>query len=316
MPRTPRTRPKLTGKARAAKKISIAQWDAFLARYPDAAPLDRLAQAAGVLGANVYVLQLLWRHKVEPVELVLLVLSEALLLTGIAHVQSLFVPREALMEKPTSLASKLSLGLFATVWLGGVYAIVVGAMLGQWRELLAALTAPWPTLRHAGLQWPLAITLAGALFDAVRDRMHWRSRGGYFLSTPGLTAGARWLTLFFGGIPFALPFFAFAFGLRALVKGLGSVFAAKAAAGTRLGGFRRYLPLLVPVLGLGVFFGGAQLVEAIQDTFVTGLELWALGYCLAKLASEAFITFLPWIAKAARTSEIGELAEAAAPTER
>ena len=41
----------------------------------------------------------------------------------------------------------------------------------------------------------------GALFDAIADRQFWKSRGGTFISTPGFTGMARWLTLILG-IPF------------------------------------------------------------------------------------------------------------------
>jgi len=304
----PNQRPRLAGKARAAKKISIAQWDALLARYPVGAPLDRISQAASVVGANAFVLHLLWSGKVQPVELVLLVLVEGLLLAGIAHLQMLFVPRTALMEKPQPLRAKLAVALFGLVWLAGVYGIFLGGVLGNGAQLLAALRDPWAALQRSGLAWPLAIALVGAGIDSTRDWMHWRSRGGYFLSTPGFHAGARWLTLFLGGIPFVLPFFAAVIGLTTLVKRVGERLSRVAATPSDKR-FRALLPWVVPLGAMAIFYGATFLVQEIQRTFVTGMELWALGYCAAKLASEAFITFLPWIASRARTDEVRELGE-------
>ncbi len=307
--RTPsQARPRLAGKARAAKKVSIAQWDAMLARYPVGAPLDRVSQGASVLGANAYVLHLLWSGRLQPVELVLLVFVEALLLAGIAHTQMLFVPRSAWMEKPQPLRAKLGVLLFAAIWLAGVYGIFLGALLGGGAQMLAAARSPWTTLERSGLLWPLGIALFGAGIDAVRDWMHWRSRGGYFLSTPAFHAGARWLTLFLGGIPFVLPFFALAIGVVTLLKRVGERLASSAAtpAGKRL---RALLLGLGPVGALAIFYGGGFLLREIEETFVTKVELWALGYCAAKLASEAFITFLPWIASHARRDEARELGE-------
>ncbi|MEO7793436.1 MAG: hypothetical protein ABIV06_01575 [Thermoanaerobaculia bacterium] len=310
MPRKSATsqRRTLSSGSKAAKRASIAEWDALLARYPVGAPLDRVAQGAGVLAANACVLRLLWTGRMQPFDLVLLVLLEALLLTAIANVQMLFVPMSARMEKPRPLAAKLGVLLFALIWLAGVYGIFLGALLGSWPELVAAARDPWLTLRHSGIVWPLAITLVGAGVDAVRDGLHWKARGGYFMSTPGFYAGARWLTLFLGGIPFVLPFFALAIGLGTGVKRTSEFLAQRA----RKEGWKRLrarLLWLTPVAALLLLYGASNLLEAFRYASLTPLQLWALGYCFAKFASEAFVSFLPWFGSKARADEAKALGE-------
>lgn len=299
----------MSATARSAKLKSIAQWDAMLARYPVGAPLDLISQGAGVLAANAFVLHLLWTGRMQPFELVLLVALEAVLLTAIARVQMLFVPASALMEKPQPLRAQLGTLLFGTVWLGAVYGIFLGALLGSGPQLLAAAKEPWLTIERSGLVWPLAIALLGAAVDSVRDWMNWRARGGYFLSTPGFYAGARWLTLFLGGIPFFIPLAAVFFGGVTLLKRMGERFSS-AAASSRSRPLRSVLPWLGLGAGLLVIFGITRLVRAVEASSLTTAEAWAIGYCSAKLVSEAFVAFLPWMAKWARADEAAKLGEA------
>lgn len=53
-------------------------------------------------------------------------------------------------------------------------------------------------LGHGAIRWPLAVALGGVLVDAGADWRFWRRHGGTFVSTPGFTAMARWLTLNLG----------------------------------------------------------------------------------------------------------------------
>lgn len=303
----------LSTTARIAKRKSIAQWDAMLARYPVGAPLELLSQAVGVVAANAFVLHLLWTQQMRPFELVFLVAVEAVLLTAITRVQQLFVPAEALPEKPRPLGEQLGTALFGLVWLGAVYGIFLGALLGSGPQIVAAAQAPWATLRASGLVWPLAIALAGAAIDSARDWMYWRERGGIFLSTPGLYAGARWLTLFLGGIPFFIPIAALFFGVVTLVKRVGERTEA-AARSARSRTLRSILGWLVPAIGLLAISGITALVHALENSSLTTAQGWAIGYCSAKLVSEGFVAFLPWMARWARRDEAKALGEPAAET--
>src|SRR4029079_17716134 len=111
-----------------------------------------------------------------------------------------------------------------------------------------------------------------------------------FISTPGLSAAARWLTLFLGGIPFVIPMFAVAVGISTLVK--------------RLTKGReediRWAIVLIPLLCLSVFGVMGWLIQH-------GVSGWAVGYCSAKFASEIFLVALPLIASKANAEETAEL---------
>jgi hypothetical protein len=229
----------------------------------------------------------------RPFHLVVLVAIEALLLSAIAWIQSRLVPRSALMEsKPQPLRARLGTLAFGAVWLGFVYAIILGAMLGAGGEVLEAIRHPLATLRQDALLWPLTLTATFAVTDAIRDWMHWRSMGGYFLSTPGFNSAARWLTLFLGGIPFFVPL---AFGVWTISTLIERV--NKRRAGTPApAAASRLAPVIAPALAAGLLGVMGWLLEA-------GVSGWAVGYCSAKLASESFLVFLPLIASKARAEE-------------
>jgi hypothetical protein len=280
---------------RKSKAASIAEWDALLARYPLATPWEMVRQLLSVAGSNAVVLYLVATGRMRPFHLVALVALEAVLLTSIAWVQSRMVPRSALLDQPQPLRARLGTLAFGLVWLGFVYAIILGAMLDAGGEVIAAFRNPLATLRQDALLWPLALTTTFALADAVRDWMHWRSAGGYFLSTPGFNSVARWLTLFLGGIPFFVPLAFGVFSIATLVDRLSKRKrgGAAAAAGSR------FAPILAPALIAGVFAVIGWLLNA-------GVSGWAVGYCSAKLASESFLVFLPLIASKARAEEAGD----------
>jgi hypothetical protein len=277
----------------AEKRASIAQWEALLARYPPGSPLEQLWQLGVVLAANGTTLHLLVTRRMRPWELVALVALEAAVLTSIAWVQTRGLPESALMDKPQPLRQRLGVLAFGLFWLGCVYAIVLGVWLDTGALIALAVRQPLAALRRSGLYWPLAITLGGAVADAVRDRLHWRERGGYFLSTPGFNAGARWLTLFLGGIPFLVPIAAVGWGLVTLVERLAGRRRGKAPpSGAAI--------VLMPLLGVGIFGVMGWLLSA-------GVSGWAVGYCSAKLVSELLIACLPLIASKARAEETAAL---------
>ena len=121
-------------------------------------------------------------------------------------------------------------------------------------------------------------------------------------------AGARWLTLFLGGIPFFIPIVVLFFGAVTLIKKIGERFSSAAATG-RSQRMRALLPGLGLGAGLLVIFGVSRLVSAMEDLWLSTADWWAIGYCSAKLVSEGFIAFMPLIASRARAEEAAELGE-------
>ena len=172
-------------------------------------------------------------------------------------------------------------------------------MLDAGSEVLAAFRSPSTLFSGDALLWPLALTLTFAVADAVRDWLHWRAAGGFFLSTPGFNAAARWLTLFLGGIPFFVPLASVVFAIAAAADWLKKRHTAKDA--PVMATAAKVAPFIVPILFAGVFSVMSWLLQA-------GVSGWAVGYCSAKLLCESFLVFLPLIAHKARTEEVGQAA--------
>lgn len=276
-----------------ARRQSLREWETILRRYPLASPWGLAWQALTVLSGNVLVAWLVTTGRMSPLELVLLVAVEAVLLVLIAWVQSRFVPPEAIKRSNESFGQKLFVFLFGLVWLGAVYGLVLGAFVQQGAEVKRLLDDPAAFLLASHIKWPLMITLAGAAVDALQDHAHFGRHGGIFLSTPGLQGVARWLTLFLGGIPFFMPIVAVAGGLFALIAKTGEWLRAR---GAGAGAQNAWMVLAMPVLSVAFFATFGWLVTSE----VSG---WAVGYATAKFAAELFIVCLPLIAKKAHAEE-------------
>lgn len=284
--------------AQRRKLRSLAFWDALQARYPLGSRWELMRPAAAVLAANLLTARSLLRGEMRPWELALLVALEALAFSAIAWVQTLGVPKEA---RPDEEQPKAPLGqrvggmLFGLFWIVAVYGIIFGFYLREMPDWRALASAPFAFLAGSAIRWPLAVSVAGALADAVADRQFWKHRGGIFVSTPGFTALARWLTLIFGGIPFFVPFAVGAGLIAAVAKALERRF--KSSPTT-------VWPLLAfPVLGLALFWGMGYLIRA-------GALGWTIGYVSAKLGAELLVLGVPLLAQRAGREEREALGKA------
>lgn len=275
-----------------ARRQSLREWEALLRRYPLASPWGLAWQGLTVLGGNFTVAWLVVHGRMSPFELVLLVAIEAVLLVGIAWLQSMFVPKEAIQRTPHTVGQRLGTFAFGLFWLAAVYSLVLGAFVPQLPEVKRLMADPLAFLMASHLKWPLLITLAGAFVDALQDHAHFGRHGGIFLSTPGMQGAARWLTLFLGGIPFFMPLVA----VVGVLYALGSKVAEWVK--RRGGGNREAIVMtaMVPVLSIAFFSTFGWLVQSD----VSG---WAVGYATAKFAAEIFIVCLPLIAKKAHAEE-------------
>ena len=275
-----------------ARRQSLKEWETILKRYPLSSPWGLAWQGLTTLTGNLVIAWLVANGRMSPLELVLLVALEAVLLVLVAWAQSKFVPKEAIQRTPQTLGQKLGTLAFGLFWLGAVYALVLGAFVPQGEEVKRLLADPMAFLLSSNLKWPLLITLAGAAVDALQDHAHYGRHGGIFMSTPGLQGVARWLTLFLGGIPFFMPLVA----VVGVLVALGTQVAEWIK--QRGGGNREAIILtaLTPVLSVAFFSTFAWLVQSD----VSG---WAVGYCTAKFAAEIFVVCLPLIAKKAHAEE-------------
>lgn len=281
-------------KSKRRKLESIAFWDALRARYPVASRWELVRQGSGVLVANVLAARALARGEMRPWELVVLVALEALAYSLVSWVQLRFVPEAArppAEESKVTLGSRLGTLAFGIFWLVAVYGLIFAFLLRELAPLLAAVRAPLVYLGHSAIRWPLAVALGGVLVDAAADWRFWRQHGGTFVSTPGFTAMARWLTLILGGIPFFVPFAAGGWVVGQVAQRIERRFLAGPA--------ERQLPaavLVVPVLAVGLFFLVGWLIRA-------GELGWTIGYCSAKFVSELAILAVPLLAAQASREE-------------
>ncbi len=277
----------------SARRQSLAQWEALLRRYPLASPWSLAFQIFSTLGANGLIAWMVATGRMTPFELVVLVAIEGVLLVLIAWLHSLAIPREALEKNPASVAARLGTLAFALVWLSGAYGIVFFAFVPSGDEILRAAKDPIAFLLGSNLKWPLLITVAVAIVDAIKDHLHFHDHGGQFLSTPGLQGVARWLTLLLGGIPFFVPAVAVMLGVKFFADRAGEWLKSRAKGGDA----SAFLAvLLLPAIAIP-FFGTMTWLMS------SGVSGWAVGYCAAKFVSELFVVCLPLIATKAHAEE-------------
>lgn len=238
-----------------------------------------------MVAGNALVLLFLLDGRLRAAHLIALVMAETVLLTLVGWAQHRFVPQRDWSEQPKPLRERLPVLLFGLVWLAGAYGITL-FMLGGIADFSALLRSREAWV-DAGLHWPLLVTLVMALAHALGDDAHYRRHGGPFLSTVSHDAIARYLTLFFGAIPFAMPFFIVVIGGFKAVEFL--LCRARVAPGQSAIG---------AIAMNAVGYGGFALVGLLIGNGVAG---WAIGYVFAKLLSELAVTAIPLVmAKVAR----------------
>jgi hypothetical protein len=241
---------------------------------------------------------LIGSQRMTPLELVVLVALEAVLLILIAWLQSRLVPAAARETNPMRWRQRLGTLAFGMVWLGFVYGLMLLVMIPSGAEAARLLHDPIAFVGGSNLKWPLLITLAGAVVDAPQDSAHFRRAGGTFLSTPGLHGAARLLTLFLGAIPFFVPLVAVLVAAKTVIENAAKWLGQRAPTGA---GNARTITLLVSMLTLCFFASVAWLIRS-------EVSAWAIGYCCAKFVSELFVVCLPLIANTAHAQESQALA--------
>jgi hypothetical protein len=285
--RKPKKRKKskeLQGSPRPDKPTPDPDRDALIERYPQGNRRALMAQVVAVLAGNSVVAYLLAIHRIQPLDLLLLVCLEGMLLLLVATGQFIAVPRSA---EPSEVRGAVG------AWLGAMLvgfvvlmifsgAFTAGIPEGD-RALGAFLTHPIEHFREARLFWPLSITLAAALADVLRDGRFFARRGGQFVSTPSLSAQARFTTLLVGLAPGAILVVAILFGGRKYFQ-------------------RRQQERPTVMFGWLAFFvalvGGLVIWRS-----KTGFAGWAIGYCAAKIASELLFVLLPLISAREKVRE-------------
>jgi hypothetical protein len=168
---------------------------------------------------------------------------------------------------------------FLIVWCAGAYGITL-LMVKGWADMLGFFRDPQQWL-DSGLAYALAITAVLALLAGIGDLRRYRRIGAPFMSSISHDVMARMLTLIFGGIPFAMPFFVVTIGGFKTVEWLFK----RARTDPAQSLFGAAAMLLVAA-------GGFALVSALIES---GTHGWAIGYVLAKLLAELMVAVIPLV---------------------
>ena len=251
----------------------------YLERFPPAGWGTFAFNAASLLAGNSVVLWMMLAGTLRAAHLVALVLVESVLLALFAWAVHALVPRSAWLDQPKPWRERLTMFAFMIVWLGGAYGITLTVLRG-WGDFLELWRSPQPWI-DAKLHWALGVTVVLAIVHGVGDVAHWRARGGKFLSSVSHDAAARWLTLIFGAIPFAMPFFVVTIGAFKGIELVAKRFGAKPGES-----------IAVALLMLAAGYGGFAVVGKLISSEVQG---WAIGFVLAKLVSELLVAAIPLV---------------------
>lgn len=290
----------MSRKAKPAKKIvSTAEWDALIARHPLEGRWALPQRIVMTLVANGLLAYLLAKGQIQPLYLVLLVAIEAMMLNSVEIVQLLSVPRSSQPPdeeriSPVPRFFVLALCMIALLFFNGM---VILGMLDAEDAVLAFVRHPWESLRQAQLGLLLAITLVTALIDGVRDARYFAVHGGYFISTPGWNARARWMTLCLGVLPHAIPILGTLWIVGKYFQGRAK--RSLAVEGGELPPVPKLAIVALAALGAAAFFSVSWLVSA-------GLAGWTVAFCAAKFTSEMFVVSLPLFAAKRRAEVLAE----------
>ncbi len=270
-----------SGRSRAARERLKRAREAAV-RRPPIDPRSRWEQVEIAVLSNAVVAYLLITGRIDPLGLVLLVASEAILLSIVEAVESRFVPPEAREEQlRSSLVGRIAILLFILAVLLGFNLLLIVSVLKRGDAVRAFLEAPLATLHAEQIVAPLAVTFLGALLGAARDLVRYRERGGPFEATPGRNAIARWLVLILAVLPHAVPLIGMLWlGFRLLVwrsdraaRGLGK----SVAAWQVIGWFG---------LWIATFF-------LVVRLYASGLAGWSVFFCVAKTVADLALAFAP-----------------------
>ncbi|MGQ0799354.1 MAG: hypothetical protein ACT4NL_04465 [Pseudomarimonas sp.] len=269
------------GKKSMANTETLTKADAlaYLKQFPFHGPLFFGLGLLPVLASNGYLLWLMLQGRLTGPGLILIVVIETVMVTVLARLSALPIPRADWIDQPKPWSQVLPVLVFLLIWCSGAYGLTL-LFIGGWREMLSYFQGTQIWL-DSGVAYALALTLVLAIFPMVSDWQRYRRIGPPFMASLGHDAMARLLTLIFGGIPFAMPFFVVVIGGFKLLEWI--VLRAKRAPRSSA---------LAAVCMLAVAGCGFLLVEKLIQTEA---HAWAIGYMLAKLVSELMVASIPLV---------------------
>ncbi len=269
------------GKNTTAKTDTLTRADAlaYLKQFPFHGPFAFGLSLLPVLASNGYLLWLMLQGRLTGPGLILIVVIETVMLTVLARLSALPIPRRDWIDQPKPWSQVLPVLAFLLIWCSGAYGMTLLFIHG-WPEMLSYFQQS-PVWLDSGVAYALALTLVLAIFPMVADWQRYKRVGPPFMASLGHDAMARLLTLIFGGIPFAMPFFVVVIGGFKLLEWI--VLRAKRAPRTSA---------LAAACMLAGAVSGFMLIEQLIQTEA---HAWAIGYMLAKLVSELMVASIPLV---------------------
>lgn len=259
--------------------LTPADARAWFKRFPAQGKLPVILNMFAALIGNAIVFTLVINGYLRAAHLIVLVAAETVLLLVMGRMQLLAVPEKDWPEQPRPWSERWPVLAFAVFWVCGAYSITL-LMINGWSDLLALFHARQAWI-DANLHIPIAFTVLVALSQWLADQGHYQRAGGPFVSSILPEGLARLLTLIFGAIPFAMPFFAVTFGGFKAVEYIVK----KAPQDPALSVLTSLAMLLVAYLGF--FLIGVLITHGVAG--------WLIGFLFAKLMAEMAVAAIPLV---------------------
>lgn len=184
---------------------NAAELAALRQRFPKPSPPAALYQCVTILLVNGYLLYLVVTGQSSPVAIAAFNLCELILLSIIAHLALIPVPKEQRfgVDPKQSIVQKIMVMALSLVWLGGIYYVSIGWDRAQIDRLRQApnLFAAFDDMH---ILWPLVLSGVATAVATARDLMRWRAKGGMFVPEYALSGAPKILTLVLAPIPAVL----------------------------------------------------------------------------------------------------------------
>ena len=196
----------------AAKKTGgdDAAQIALRERFPKPRASAAAYQFFVILASNAYLLYLVVVGQMSPVSLVAFNVCELILLSVIAHLAQIPIPRSARLPDTDQggILRRIFVLAFIVVWLGGVYSI--GLMVdAKHLTIVAHLPGIFAKFESLNIVTPLLMSGSLALVGVIGDWSTWHRRGGFYISEMAMSTAPKILTLVLAPIVSAICGFAF-----------------------------------------------------------------------------------------------------------
>jgi hypothetical protein len=188
-----------------ARDKDAAELAALRKRFPKPTNAGAAFQGATILLVNGYLVYLVAIGQLSPVGIAAFNLAELIVLSVIAHLALLAVPKASRLSdaQSGSLVQKIVMMALGLAYLGGVYSFSVSIdkiHIEQLRQAPSLLDAFW----SLNIAIPLLLTSLATAFATFNDLARWRGKGGIFVPQYAMSGAPKILTLIVAPIPAGL----------------------------------------------------------------------------------------------------------------